>query len=280
MEGIAYQNKDVTSKVLGEGLKDKSLEVYGIHLPKIVDVKPTNLPAIAVNELRLDNLFEFADGSYGIVDYESQFNEKDKITYLNYISRVLDKLAEQGITPNLHMIVLYTCGVENVNTTLDVGCLHLKVEPGYLSGINWQDIFQKLEKKIKDHKLLDDKELMEMIVLPLSCPKEKQNYLLKRTVELAKDIEDENQQLFVLSGILAFSDKIIDNDYAEEVRRWIQMTKVERIIEREQKEAFDAYKQESEKREMALKMLLKGDSLANIIEKTGFTEDEILELTK
>lgn len=89
MTDIAYQNKDITSKVLSEGLKEKSLRAYGIKLPKIVDVKPTNLPVIEANELRLDNLFLFEDGSYGIMDYESSFKEDDKIDYLNYLARVL-----------------------------------------------------------------------------------------------------------------------------------------------------------------------------------------------
>ena len=44
--GIAYQNKDVLSKVLGETYKDKSLSVYGLDLPPIKAVLPTNLPAI------------------------------------------------------------------------------------------------------------------------------------------------------------------------------------------------------------------------------------------
>lgn len=30
MEGIAYQNKDVTSKVVDEEFPNKSLEVYGV----------------------------------------------------------------------------------------------------------------------------------------------------------------------------------------------------------------------------------------------------------
>jgi len=56
-EGIAYQNKDITSKILAEKFTGKSLNVYGFNLPKIKEVLPTNLPAIQEDELRLDNLF-------------------------------------------------------------------------------------------------------------------------------------------------------------------------------------------------------------------------------
>ena len=55
-EGIAYQNKDIISKVFTESFGSKSLEVYGLHVPKIVGLLPTNLPAVEANELRIDNL--------------------------------------------------------------------------------------------------------------------------------------------------------------------------------------------------------------------------------
>ena len=54
---ITYQNKDVMSKILAENFKDKSLKVYGLDLPKIKGILPTNLPEIHVNEMKLDNSF-------------------------------------------------------------------------------------------------------------------------------------------------------------------------------------------------------------------------------
>ncbi len=72
-ENIAYQNKDIMSKVLTEEFKGKSFEAYVVHLPKIVDSRPTEMAAVEANELRLDRLFELEDGSYLIVDYESDY---------------------------------------------------------------------------------------------------------------------------------------------------------------------------------------------------------------
>ena len=81
---IVYQNKDVMSKHFGEHLREKSLEVYGFKdIPRIVDVRPTNLPAVEVNELRLDNLFVFEDGSVGIIDYESDYRDENVLKYLD-----------------------------------------------------------------------------------------------------------------------------------------------------------------------------------------------------
>ena len=93
MGDIAYQNKDVTAKVMAEALKGKSLAPFGIHQLKIVDILPTNLPVIESNELRLDNLFLLSDGSIGIMDYESAYNQENFVKYINYIARVIKRYA-------------------------------------------------------------------------------------------------------------------------------------------------------------------------------------------
>lgn len=92
---VVWQNKDVTAKYFGENLKGKSFAVYGLELPDIKEVQPTNLPAIEANELRLDNLFLLQDDSLALVDYESSYADANKIKYLNYIVRTLKRNMEQ-----------------------------------------------------------------------------------------------------------------------------------------------------------------------------------------
>ena len=76
---ITYHNKDVLSKILAENFKEKSLKVYGIDVPKIKQILPTNLPQIQVNEMRIDNLFLLEDGSIAIIDYESDVKWEDHL---------------------------------------------------------------------------------------------------------------------------------------------------------------------------------------------------------
>lgn len=42
-----------------------------MDIPEIVEILPTNLPAVEANEMRLDNLFRLKDGTIVIVDYEA-----------------------------------------------------------------------------------------------------------------------------------------------------------------------------------------------------------------
>ena len=73
---IAYQNKDIVSKLFGERMKGKPLSLFGLGTDlKVADVKPTNLPIVQARELRMDNLFELEDGSVAVLDYESEYKK-------------------------------------------------------------------------------------------------------------------------------------------------------------------------------------------------------------
>lgn len=73
-KNIAYQNKDIVSKLFGERMKGKTLSLFGLKTNlKVVDVRPTNIPIVQARELRMDNVFELEDGSVAILDYESTY---------------------------------------------------------------------------------------------------------------------------------------------------------------------------------------------------------------
>lgn len=96
MEGIAYHNKDIASKMTAEAIKGNSLAAFGLPDKKVVAILPTNLPAIESNELRLDNLFLLEDGSVAIIDYESQFKKENFSKYMNYVARVIRRYADRS----------------------------------------------------------------------------------------------------------------------------------------------------------------------------------------
>lgn len=293
MGEVAYQNKDIVSKILGDGMKEKSFSVYGIPMSKVKEVLPVNLPAIEANEMATDNLFKLEDSSYAVIDYESTFSEKSKIKYVNHIARIVKKY---GSNIRLRMIVLCTSGIRHINAVLDVGCLRLTVEPGYLSSINAEIILKTVRERIENKEKLSDPEVMQLIILPLTEEKkEKQKVVLEEAVNLAKNIQDEEQQLFVLSGIITFSDKIIEPEFARQVEEWIRMTKVGRLFEEEKQQAVAAVmdlleqeraitEQERAKKNqeslkvVSLKLLLKGSSPQEVSKATGLSLEEVKEL--
>ena len=249
-EGIAYQNKDITSKLLAENFKGKTFRVYGLDIPEVKAVLPTNIPSVRANELRLDNLFELADGTIALVDYESDYKKEDKVKYLNYLTGIADRYhRERKTCPMLRMIVIYTGDIERrqVSDEYDIGAVRMTLEPAFLSELDSGGIFRHLKEKVERNEPLNDEELMEFIILPLSYRKrEEKEEKIRESISLAAQIQDRNQQIFALVGILTFTDKLIDMETANKTRRMIEMTKIGWIIEQEKQEAIAKLEEEKQ----------------------------------
>ena len=284
-EGIAYQNKDIEFKLMSETYKEKSFEAYGLKLPKIKEVLPTNLPAVSANEMRIDNLFLLEDDTVAIVDYESEDKTSNRVKYINYIGRIMQRYDSQGIRiPELRMIVIYTGDVETAKDTWEIPCLTLKMEQVFIHSLPDAEIYQSVKKKLENNETLSEKELMQLIILPLAKKgKEVKQKVIEQVVDLAKQIEDENTQAFVITGILVSSDKFIDRDYAKSVRRYLSMTKVFQILEEEKQEAINLAEKEGQRKsqlQIAENLIKAGADILMVMKGTGLTKEEIEEIKK
>ena len=281
-EGIAYQNKDILFKILSQTYKEKSFAAYGIDLPPIRELLPTGLPKISANEKDIDNLFLLEDGTYAIVDYESAFKKLNKIKYLNYIARVMEKYYQEDENFNLRLIVIYTGDVQSAEPVYETSCFTLRMEQAFLSHIDGETAFQNISQKLQSGVPLEDDDLMKLIILPLTMPgvEEKQK-MLERVVSLAEQVTDGKQQIFILSGVIVASDKFINREYLEQIRGRINMTQIGQMYEKEKIEYGNQKARETAIRErtnMAKAMLDEGFELVKIMKITGLTEDELLRL--
>ncbi len=297
-EEIAYQNKDITSKVLAENFKGKTFRVYGLELPEIREAKPTDIPAVKANELRMDNLFELEDDTVAVLDYESDYDKKDKIKYLNYLTGVANRYQkEKRDCPQLRMIVIYTGDISRsqVSGEYNIGAVKINTETAFLSELDSDGIIERLKGRVERNEMLTDEELMEFIILPLSYrKKEEKEKRIRETVDLAARIQDRSQQVFTLAGILTFTDKIIDRETANKIRRAIEMTQVAMIFEEEKQQAIEAERKKASdlleaerkkaaasERQVVEKMLRKGYSTEEIVFiVSNYSEKEVEALRK
>ena len=145
------------------------------------------------------------------------------------------------------MIVIYTGDIDRrqVSAEYDIGAVKMSVETAFLSEINADEIYDRLKSKIEQNQLLTDEELMQLIILPLSYrQKEEKQEKVHDIVDLAVKIQDRKQQFFALAGILVFTDKIIDKETANRIRREIGMTQVAQIFEEEKRLAVAVVEEE------------------------------------
>ena len=281
-EGITYHNKDILFKILSQTYKEKSFSAYGLDLPPIRELLPTNLPKISANEKDVDNLFLLEDGTYAIVDYEAEYKRLNKVKYLNYVARVLEKYYKEDGNFNLRLIVIYTGDVKSAEATFETSCVTLRTEQAFLVHIDGEAAFEAIRRKIDSGIPLEDDDLMKLVILPLTVSgSEGKQAMLERVVVLAEQIADEGQRIFALSGVIVASDKFIDREYSEQIRRRINMTKIGQLYEKEKIEYANHKVKETaikERTEMAMKMLARGIDIIDIMGVTGFTEAELLRL--
>jgi hypothetical protein len=278
-EGITYKNEETLFNILRETYKEKSFAAYGIDLPPIKEVPPTNFPSLSADETAMDNLFLLEDGTYVIVVYTASSTRRDKIDYLDYVAKVMEEyFADDALEASLRLIVIYTGDVEQADPVLETGCVTVRAEQAFLVKIDGDAQYQAIKEKIENGQPLTNDDIMKLIILPLTQKgQENKQAMLEKVVGASKKIPDEKLQVMALTGVLAASDKFVDNEYPKSVRRFLSMTKIEKIFEKERIE-YGNEKVKDNTMETAKRMLNKGMDIVDNMEITGLTEQEILSL--
>ena len=297
---VSYQNKDITAKALAEHFKGKSFEAFGLsYLPKVVGILPTNLPVIEANELKIDNVFVLEDGSWAIVDYESVYRKRNLAKYLGYVARLVRRMY------NLHnrffkirIIIIYTADVRRGTTepVMDCGAFRMEIEEAFLSELDSEEIYDRIRSKLEKGESLDDKDLMQLIIYPLTYKgKESKQEAVGRAVDLAEKLKaGQDTKMFVYAAIATFADKVICDDDRERIRRLIEMTRLGRELAEDYvkmgiKEGKEQGKKqglrqgekrgrEKEKLRIAQKLFREGVSAETIAKCSGLPTEKLQEI--
>jgi predicted transposase/invertase (TIGR01784 family) len=285
-KGIAYQNKDILFKILSEHYPRVSFKVYGLNVPAVKAVLPTELPDISANTRHADGLFLLEDNSLLLIEYESSSGYENLLKYGHYAFRILERYHRtKKRLYNIRIVVVYTSDVESAPASLNAGGLRIDTQQIFLKNINGDDVVKDIRAKIESKRELSDEDILRLIVAPLAKSELSKQDLLEKCVSLAKEIENERLQAFTLAGLLVASDKFVDREYSGMIRRWLKMTKVGQLIQEEIEAAAAKAAKEAaaeataktaatEKREIAKNLLRKGMALSDVAECTGLPMSE------
>ena len=281
--GITHNNKDVIFKVLSQHYQNKSLAVYGLDLPRIKRLLPADYPSVTATEIHADNPFLLEDGSLLILEYESKPTREDFLKYTKYVVNAIERLRKEGLTiKNVIIAVVYTSDIKKAPAVYDTGALRVELRQVFLSQYNTGEMYEELEKKIKSGEQLSENDIMKFIILPLTQPgREKKQKLIEETINLAKQVQDGQQQMFIMAGILTATNKFIDRAYSEKLKGWIKMTKVARLFEEEKIEAVNEAVDEAVNntlKSFAKSLLRDGEDIVKIMKYTKLTRRTIEEL--
>ena len=285
---IAYQNKDVSAKVIAEQMPGKDFSVLGVSLPKIVSAHPTNLPAVEANELRMDNLFLLEDGSYLLVDYESKYSEANKYKYLNYLARLAKRLYNlTGRYAPMRILIIYTADVSRDSTEpdLDLCGVRMHITEAFLTELDGDRILNDTEARLRNKETLSGREQILLGISPLTYKgKRAKVKATHRAIMIADMLDDIETECFVMALIKSVTNKFISKEDADLIKEAIEMTKVDRLFEKEKREAVMKAvneveaRAEQEKAVTAQNFLRKGVSIDNVAECTGLPIEKVQEL--
>ena len=132
---------------------------------------------------------------------------------------------------------MYVQGLDRGN----LGAVTMHIEEAFLSELDSGTIWKRISSQINGRGILEDRELMHMIIYPLTFRKipDKQS-AIQRTIELADSIKSERQRVFALTGLMVFCDKVISGSDADQIRSMLMMTKLDKMFAKEVQAAVDA----------------------------------------
>ena len=190
----------------------------------------------------------------------------------------MEKYFKEDETFNLRLIVIYTSDVQSAEPTLETNCFTLRTEQAFLSHIDGEAAFDEIQCKLQSGIPLADDDLMRLVILPLTVPgSEGKQEMLEKVVDLAEQITDEEQRIFTLSGVIVASDKFINREYLDQIRRRISMTQLGQLYEKEKIEYANQKVRENDLKR-AKSLLNEGIDIVKIMKTYGFTEEELLHL--
>ena len=272
---IAYQNKDISSKYLASMHGEAFARVLGLQIAPLERNEPTELPAVEVNDMMMDNLFLLTDGSYVIIDYESEYREENKIKYLGYIARLMKRLYNQvKKVPALQVAVIYTADVEAGQTrdVLDWEYGKFVIKEAFLASWDTERILKSLEDKAEIKAAFTDEDQIRLIMVTLSAKGDSKKLdVIRRCIDIIEKLEDEKLQIYLYGGLIAFTDKVIKAKELEEIRRRMSMTKIEKMFYDEKIEAIKT---------IASNLLKDGQSPESVSKNTGLDITVVMELAE
>jgi len=270
---------------MSELFKDETLKYYELNLPKIISVKPTELPVINVSDRNMDFVFELEDNSLLHLEFQTTWKKADLLRFAQY-----DIALYQKERRKINTVVIYSGKYESAENELDMGSNKYKVLQVFMIKYDGIKRYKEIKGKIEKGEPLTDKDLMDLVFLPLMRNEKSEEEVTKEALELAIEIPDENKKEAVIGSLLGFSDNYVREEYLNKLKEVIRMTKIGASLF---EEGVEKGKREGERKgkiEFAIRILSKrlGNQLTEEIkekirkanEKTlDYIGDNLLEIT-
>ena len=201
--------------------KDETAEYHELNFPKIISVKPIDIPVIKVSNQNPDFVFELEDNSLLHLEFQTTWKKADLLRFAQY-----DIALYQKERRKINTVVMYSGKYESAESELDMGSNKYKVQQVFMIKYDGIKRYKEIKGKIEKKEPLTDKDSMDLVFLPLMRNEKSEEEVTKEALELAIEIPDENKKEAVIGSLLGFSDNYVRGEYLNELKEVIRMTKI------------------------------------------------------
>ena len=228
---ISYNNYDIIFKSLTNMFSSQSLEFYGLKTAPIMRAEPADLPQIKIDERRMDFVFYLVDDTYLHIEFQTTFKKEDLDRFKLY-----DALLYEEKKKPVYTAIIYGAGIDDSPTELNYGSLKYIVQAVYMGKYDGDNIYSELKEKINQSGTLSSIDKLNLIFLPLMKNSVDKSQRAIDAIEIAQNITDKKEQLFLIGCLIGISDKFIDEAYVQKMMEVMKMTRVLQRLYKEFKE--------------------------------------------
>ena len=274
---VSNKNNDIILKYMSGAFKDSTLDFYGLDLPKIKGVVPTELPVLEVTDEMMDYVFELEDNTYLHLEFQTTTKSDDLARFLLYDARLYKKDKSK-----IKTVVIYSGDIERADDWLEIGSITYKVNNIYMRDYDGDNIYRELVEKINRDEILSKLDILNLVFLPLMKTSGSREDMAINAVELAAKIPELETKNFCTGAIIGVAYKFISKNVIEKLKEAFRMNWIVEEFRKEGKEeGIKEGIKEGElnsKIEVAKKLLERGNDIDTIAEITELPKGEIEKL--
>ncbi|MGM9935372.1 MAG: hypothetical protein ACI32Y_09655 [Clostridium sp.] len=244
---------------------EEGLKFFGID-KKVKDASSTEIVVLEAKNLHMDYTFLMEDDTYIHVEFQTTNKGKDDLRRF----RAYESLLSFQTGRDVVTYVVYSNGIQNVNTILETGINKYNIKPISLYDRNGDAVIQEIENKLNKNLEITKQDLIALTFTPIMSGELSRLDKIIKSIRLVKRIDNE-YKYDVESMLYAFADKFLKGKDLEKVKEEISMTKLgEMLVE-------DGIKKGEEKKaiEIAKTAIKEGMTDELIAKITGLTESQV-----
>ena len=259
------KHEDLIMKKAMDVFAEEGLKFFGID-KKVKDASSTEIVVLEAKNLHMDYTFLMEDDTYIHVEFQTTNKGKDDLRRF----RAYESLLSFQTGRDVVTYVVYSNGIQNVNTILETGINKYNIKPISLYDRNGDAVIQEIENKLNKKLEITKQDLIALTFTPIMSGELSKLDKIIKSIRLVKRIDNE-YKYDVESMLYAFADKFLKGKDLEKVKEEISMTKLgEMLVE-------DGIKKGEEKKaiEIAKTAIKEGMTDELIAKITGLTESQV-----